>query len=75
MLKERCISSQWVQNTLSLPDYVENNPDGTTHYIKKIEEYERRWLRVIVNEKKVPPVIVTVFFDRRLRRKYNENKD
>ena len=41
---------------------------------KKISEYGGRWLRVVVNENKVPPKLVTTFFDRKLRGQHNENK-
>jgi len=74
MLKERRISSSWVEETLQNPDLVEYKDDGTTHYIKKIAEYGNRWLRVIVNERESPSKLVTVFFDRTLRRKKYENK-
>ena len=73
MLKERNIPEAWVEQTLSDPDLVENNNDGTTHYIKKILENNNRWLRIIINENKTPSKIVTAFFDRRLRRRHNEN--
>ena len=74
MLKERKISSEWVEQTLKNPDQLEHKDDGTTHYIKKILEYKGRWLRVVVNEDKVPPKLVTTFFDRKLRRQHYENK-
>ena len=42
--------------------------DGTVHYIKAIDQYEGRFLRVVVNPDVSPQRIVTVFFDRRIRR-------
>ena len=42
--------------------------DGTIHYIRAIEQYGGRYLRVVVNPDDSPKRIVTVFFDRRLRR-------
>ncbi|MHC4873586.1 MAG: DUF4258 domain-containing protein [Planctomycetota bacterium] len=70
MLKERNIPSKIVDDVIDNPDRVESNEDGTKHYIKKIDD---RWLRIIVNTGKTPPVKVTAFFDRRLRRLENEN--
>jgi len=74
MLQERNISEKWVERTLKSPDILENMDDGTTHYMKMIEEYGDRWLRIIVNENRTPAKIITAFFDRRLRRKYHEDK-
>jgi hypothetical protein len=36
------------------PDRVEDYEDGTRHFIKRIEENENRWLRVVVNVKECP---------------------
>ena len=68
MLKEREIKEKWIKETLKIPDTKETKADGTVHYIKKIEEYGDRFLRVIVNPKIAPQKIVTLFFDRTLRR-------
>jgi hypothetical protein len=69
MLQERSIEESWVNSALANPDWTEAKEDGTIHYIKSIEEYEGRYLRVVVNPDMEPPEIVAVFFDRRLRRK------
>lgn len=68
MLEERKISPEWVEQALESPDKTENHADGTCHFIKQIEEYEKRWLRIIVNTISYPHQAVTAFFDRRLRR-------
>ncbi|MEZ4528981.1 MAG: DUF4258 domain-containing protein [Desulfobacterales bacterium] len=68
MLEERKISPEWIEQTLESPDKTENFPDGTTHFIKQIEEYENRWLRIVMNTAVHPYRAVTAFFDRRLRR-------
>jgi len=73
MLEERHISSQWVETTIADPEMTEDHDDGTKHFIKRIPEFDNRWLRVIVNITEFPYKGVTAFFDRRLRRKY-ENK-
>lgn len=68
MLRERSILREWVDRAVKEPDRVENCPDGTQHFLRKISENEGRWLRVVVNVSGNPTKFVTVFFDRRLRR-------
>lgn len=68
MLSERNIQEQWVERVLAEPDRIETHEDGTKHYLKQIQEYDNRWLRIIVNSELEEPLAVTVFFDRRLRR-------
>lgn len=69
MMKERGIAKSWVNSCVSEPDKTEKHSDGTKHFIKRIAEYENRWLRVIINQKITPKKGVILFFDRRLRRK------
>jgi hypothetical protein len=69
MLEEREIPAKWVEQAITAPDKIENRKDGTRHYIKKIPEYENRWLRVVINANVNPNRAITAFFDRRLRRK------
>jgi len=67
MLVERKIKLEWVEQALSSPDKVMSEPDGTTHYLRRIPEHRNRWLRVVVNTMVKPNKAVTVFFDRRLK--------
>jgi hypothetical protein len=69
MLIERQIPEEWVWRTIKSPDRTEIGADKNLHYFKAIEENENRVLRVIVNPRIEPERVVTVFFDRRLRRK------
>ncbi len=69
MLTERKISEEWVWRTVNSPDSRETGADNNTHYTKAIPEHGGRILRVVVNPQVVPNRIVTVFFDRRLKRK------
>ncbi|CAG0945826.1 hypothetical protein ANRL1_02583 [Anaerolineae bacterium] len=69
VLTERSIPEEWVWRTLDIPDTRRTGTDGNKHYTKAIVENEGRILRVVVNESVEPKRIVTVFFDRRLRRK------
>ncbi len=68
MLKERGIQESWVNQTLAEPQTKKVMPDGTTHYMRPIKEHGGRFLRVVVNEGPAPGKIITVFFDRRLRK-------
>jgi len=70
MLEERAIRRDWVAETLSSPDRAEQLGDGTKHYFKCIHENGNRWLKVVVNEVDDPPRLVTVYFDRTARRRY-----
>ncbi|HMQ53368.1 MAG TPA: DUF4258 domain-containing protein [Anaerolineae bacterium] len=69
MLQERNIAEDWVWQTVNSPDDLIAGADGNVHYIKSIAENQGRVLRVIVNPSVDPNRVVTVFFDRRLRRK------
>jgi len=68
MLRERQIPEEWMWRTLASPERQEVGADGNIHYIKSIPEPGGRFLRVVVNPTVTPNRIVTVFFDRRLRR-------
>lgn len=68
VMEEREISEEWVERTVSEPDYNEVKADKTTHYIKAIPEFGGRFLRVVMNVSVEPNRVVTVFFDRRIRR-------
>ena len=68
MLTERKIFEEWVWRAIDAPDRTETGVDNNLHYIKSIVERENRFLRVVVNPHVEPNRIITVFFDRRLRR-------
>jgi len=70
MVIERGIEGGWVDRAIREPDRTEDHEDedGTRHFIKRIPEFENRWLRVVVNVVVEPERRVTAFFDRRLRR-------
>jgi hypothetical protein len=42
MLKERSIDPAWADATVTEPDHIENESDGTRHYLKQIPEYGNR---------------------------------
>ena len=66
---EREIDKSWVEDTLSNPDDIIEIDENEVHFKKKIIDYNNRYLRVIVNPKKEPITIITLFFDRRLKEK------
>ena len=69
MMKERLIQPTWVDMTLNEPEKVDDKPDGTRHYLRRISEHGNRWLRIVVNVKVKPNKAVTVFFDRGMKGK------
>ncbi len=69
MLKERNIQEDWVKLAMEDPERKEIKEDRTVHYIRAIEQYGGRYLRVVVNPDYKPQRIVTVFFDRRIMRR------
>ncbi len=68
MLRERQIREEWVNLATEDPDKEEVKEDGTVHYIRAIQDHGGRYLRVVINPHVQPRRIVTVFFDRRIRR-------
>lgn len=68
MLSERGIAEEWLWRAIRDPDHTQIGANGNTHYVKAISEHGGRFLRVIVNHHVTPARVVTVFFDRRLRR-------
>ena len=69
MMKERLIQLTWVDMTLNEPEKVDDKPDGTRHYLRRIPEHGNRWLRIVVNVEAKPNKAVTVFFDRGMKGK------
>jgi hypothetical protein len=72
MMVERQIPEEWVWRTITNSDKIEIGADGTIHHMKSITEHGARILRVVVNPTVVPERIVTVFFDRRLKRTWGK---
>ena len=68
MLRERNIQQAWVELATEDPQKRERMDDGTIHYVRAIDEYGGRYLRVVVNPDVQPQRIVTAFFDRRVGR-------
>lgn len=66
-LDKRLIPIAWMEHALTQPDLTEADPvdPDLEHRLARIPEFGDRVLRVIVNGKGTPPLVVTVFFDRR----------
>jgi hypothetical protein len=66
-LEKRQVLLVWVERTLTAPEATEVDPvdPELEHRLARISEFGNRVLRVIVNGKRKPPHVVTVFFDRR----------
>jgi hypothetical protein len=69
MLAERNIAEEWVWRAIRSPDSIAVGADNNTHYTKMIPERGGLVLRVVVDPHVRPKKVVTIFFDRRLRRR------
>ncbi|GBD26712.1 hypothetical protein HRbin30_02052 [bacterium HR30] len=66
-LEKRKIPVAWMEHALIHPEVTEADPidPDLEHRLARIAEFGNRVLRVIINGKTTPPLVVTVFFDRR----------
>jgi hypothetical protein len=67
--KRPVIQLEWMERVLANPSVVE--PDrvdpSLQHRLGRIDEYDARVLRVVVNPSHTPMRVITVYFDRRMR--------
>ncbi len=70
-VRERNIRAEWIAATLSAPTANESDPDDPMliHALRAIPEFGDRVLRVIYNQTRQPPHVVTAFFDRGMKGK------
>ena len=70
-LDEREIPVEWMERTLSAPEWVSPDPEDATveRRFRRIPEFGGRVLRVAVNTAVDPNRVVSVFFDRQMRGK------
>lgn len=68
-LERRQILIAWMEHVLTQPEVTEADPvdPALKHRLARIPEFGNRVLRVILNVKRTPPLVVTIFFDRRRR--------
>ena len=65
------IPIEWVEHAIAEPGLRMDDPDyaEVERFYKRIPEQGNRVLRVAVNTRVVPWRVVSVFFDRRMRRR------
>ena len=66
VIREREISRDWITLVLDAPRRVEKDREDPAliHALASIPEHGNRVLRVIYNQTRNPPHVVTVYFDR-----------
>lgn len=71
VIRERNIQTEWIEETFLYPDKLELDTydHQLEHKLKIIKEFDNRVLRIIYNKSTEPVVIVTAFFDRRMKGK------
>ncbi len=47
MMEERLIQPTWIELTLNEPEKVNDKPDGTRHFFRRIPEHGNRWLQLL----------------------------
>jgi len=66
MLRERELPRELVVDTVLNPDWTEWETEEVWHAFRRVGE---RVLRVVVKGEKEPYLVITAFFDRRLKRR------
>jgi len=68
-VRERKIDPAWLAAAMSAPEATAQHRDDPTliHALRCIPEFGNRVLRVIYNQTRTLPHIVTVYFDRTIR--------
>jgi hypothetical protein len=68
---EREIDPEWVQRAVENPMKTEADREDPelTHYLARIPENGNRVLRVVLNDTRIPALVVSTFFDRRMKKK------
>ena len=69
-MNERSIAIEWVEDAVSMPDLRTPDPSDpeVERFYRRIPQRDDRVLRVVVNTRFAPWRVVSVFFDRRMRR-------
>ncbi|MCC6965114.1 MAG: DUF4258 domain-containing protein [Nitrospira sp.] len=68
--KRPIIRLGWIESVLQNPDLIEPDPVDSEleHRLGRIHEYDGRVLRIIVKKGTTPLRIITLYFDRKMRR-------
>jgi len=67
VIAQRGIEEAWIEQVLMAPSLKKMIDQNEVHYYASIEAYENRCLKVVYNPQK--RLIVTVYFDRGMRKK------
>lgn len=69
VIMERGIRLEWVRETVQMPDLrtSDRHDSEIERFFKSFPEFDGRVLRVAVNTKKEPWMVVTAFFDRAMK--------
>jgi len=67
VVKARDIKEKWIKNTIDNPSLKIVKASNKVIFFTMIEENENRCLKVVLNP--VSMIIVTVYFDRNMRKK------
>jgi uncharacterized DUF497 family protein len=71
VIDERGIAVEWMERVLSTPALIEpaESDVALENRFGRIAEFGNRVLRVVVNTTVVPELVVSVYFDRRMKNK------
>ncbi len=69
VLLERGVAIEWVAAVIAMPTKTEADSEDAElrHALGPVAAREGRVLRVVYNPGKKPPVVVTAYFDRRMK--------
>ena len=69
-MAERVIPKEWIERTVAEPELRADDPNDSEleRFFARVPERDDRVLRVVVNTSVIPWKVVSVFFDRRMRR-------
>ncbi len=71
VIRERDIPPEWIEQVLHQPQKIEDDSSDTEleHRLGQIKQHGGRVLRVIINKTDDPIRVVTVYFDRAMRKR------
>jgi len=70
-LRKRKIPAAWLERVLAVPHLTEPDDEDpeVQHWLARIPEFDNRVLRVLVNTTVSPVRIVSLYFDRRMKKR------
>ncbi len=67
VIENRNIKGVWIDQVLNTPSLIEKVAENEVCYFAQIESFENRCLKVVYNPQK--KLVITVYFDRGMRKK------